>query len=181
MSELGTPSYNPDDWRIFIDSFKKYIKCALLHNFNLYGSIPIGHSPTAKENYEAVKKVPELVHYDDHKWIICVDLKMVNFLLGPQSGYTRFPCFLFLWDSRATDKRCVQREWPKRDVLEVIWLNIINQLLVDHHKIVFPPLHIKLGFMKQFVKVLNKENDCFKYLRESFPVLSEKKTEGWHI
>ena len=27
-----------------------------------------------------------------------------------------------------------------------------------------PPLHIKLGQMKQFFKVLDKEGECFKYL-----------------
>ena len=36
---------------------------------------------------------------DTHKWIICVDLKLVKFRLGQQSGYTKFPCFLCLWDS----------------------------------------------------------------------------------
>ena len=28
------------------------------------------------------------------------DLKMVNFLLGQQSGFTKYPCFLCMWDSR---------------------------------------------------------------------------------
>ena len=36
---------------------------------------------------------------DTHKWIICVNLKLVKFRLGQQSGYTKFPCFLCLWDS----------------------------------------------------------------------------------
>ena len=29
--------------------------------------------------------------------------------------------------------------------------------------------------MKRFFKAFNKENDCFKYLRESFPGASEEK------
>ena len=66
-------------------------------------------------------------------------------------------------------------EWLKRDVLEAGQLNFINYQLVDCQKIDFPPLHIKLKLMKQFVKVLNKENDCYKYLRESFPGLSQEK------
>lgn len=33
----------------------------------------------------------------DHRWMICVDLKIVNFLLGQQSGYTKYLCYLFLW------------------------------------------------------------------------------------
>lgn len=42
-------------------------------------------------------------------------------------------------------------------------------------KVLLPPLHIKLGLMKQFVKALNKEGDCFKYICEKFPILSEEK------
>ncbi|GBO06096.1 hypothetical protein AVEN_245217-1 [Araneus ventricosus] len=38
-----------------------------------------------------------------------------------------------------------------------------------------PPLHIKLGLMKQFVKALPKEGECFKYLCDQFPGLSEAK------
>ena len=41
----------------------------------------------------------EKTGYDQSKWYICVDLKMVNFLLGQQSGF-KYPCFLCMWDSR---------------------------------------------------------------------------------
>ena len=77
----------------FIDSSKS-LKCVLLHNGNLFGAIPIGHSVYLKEKHENLKVVLDLLKYDDHKWIICVDLKMVNFLLGQQGGYTKYPCFL---------------------------------------------------------------------------------------
>ena len=63
-------------------------------------------------------------------------------------------------------------------VLEVGKLNIINHPLKHHEKIVFSPLFIKLGLRKQFVKALNKENDYFKYLCESFPGLSEEKVKA---
>ena len=33
---------------------------------------------------------------------------------------------------------------------------------------VFPP-HIKLGITKQFVKVLEKDGDCFKHICMKFP------------
>ena len=42
-------------------------------------------------------------------------------------------------------------------------------------KVLLPPLHIKLGLMKQFAKALNKEGDCFKYICEKFPIVSEAK------
>ena len=41
-----------------------------------------------------------------------------------------------------------------------------------------PPLHIKLGLMKQFVKALDKNGGCFKYLRRFFPGLSLEKLKG---
>ena len=40
--------------------------------------------------------------------------------------------------------------------------NTQAQPLVERSEIVFPPLHIKLGVMKQVVKELNKEGACFK-------------------
>ena len=38
-----------------------------------------------------------------------------------------------------------------------------------------PPLHIKLGLMKTFVKGLDKNGAAFKYLFEKFPEISEAK------
>ena len=101
---LGIDSYNPTEWRLFIDSSKRSLKCVLLHNGNEYASIPLAHSVHTKEGYDEVKEVLDLIKYKEHNWIICVDLKMVNFLLGQQSGYTKFPCFICLWDGRARDK-----------------------------------------------------------------------------
>jgi len=34
--------------------------------------------------------------------------------------------------------------------------NVINEPLVARDRIILPPLHIKLGLMKQFVKALNR-------------------------
>lgn len=35
---------------------------------------------------------------------------------------------------------------------------------MDPKKTLLPPLHIKLGLMKQFVKASLKEGECFNYL-----------------
>ena len=43
------------------------------------------------------------------------------------------------------------------------------------NNLTLPPLHIKLGLMKQFVKALPKEGPCFKYLTAKFPGLSDAK------
>lgn len=37
-------SYNPEEWKLFIDSSKKKLKAALLHNGNVLHSIPISHA-----------------------------------------------------------------------------------------------------------------------------------------
>ena len=65
-----------------------------------------------------------------------------------------------------------------REFLKVGDKNVINPQLVKREKIVFPPLHIKLGLIKQFVKVLDKNDDCFILLRAIFPNLSEKKLKA---
>ena len=132
----------------------------------------------AKESYCEVKTVLSLLDYDQHRWVICVDLKIVHFLLGQQAGYTKYPCFLCYWDSRARDKHWAQNDWRIREHLLVGEQNIVNEALVSRDKIIFPPLYIKLGLMKQFVKALNKEGQCFGYLRSSFAGLSKKKLKA---
>ena len=97
---MGLSAYRSNDWRLFIDSSKRRLKCLLLHNGNQYGSIPIGHSVTLKENYENITVMLKKLKYCVHQWLICLDLKMVNFLLG----YTKYPCFLCYWDSRANEE-----------------------------------------------------------------------------
>ena len=109
---------------------------------------------------------------------MCVDLKMVCFLLGQQSGFTKYPCFLCLWDSRARSQHWEKKEWPIRGQMDVGEKNIINEPLVDRNKIIFSPLHIKLGLMKQFVKALNKEGNCFEYFCRTFPGLSNEKLKA---
>ena len=56
--------------------------------------------------------------------------------------------------------------------------NVIYEPLVDRSKIIFPPLHIKLGIMKQIVKALDKDGACFSYISNAFPGLSEEKKKA---
>ena len=175
LLEMGLPHYKPEDWRLFIDSSKRSLKCVLLHNGNVFGSIPIGHSVILKEEYGNIKLVLGKLKYHEHGWLICVDLKMVNYLLGQQSGYTKYPCFLCYWDSRAKSQHWNKDDWPLRSSLTVGDKNIINQPLVAAKKIILPPLHIKLGLMKQYVKALDINGECFKYICHAFPGLSEEK------
>lgn len=178
LRQLGFTSYDPKDWRLFLDSSMRSLKCVLLHNGNIYGSVPIGHSVYLKEKHNDIKMVIDLIQYHQHNWIICVDLKMVSFLLGQQRGFTKYPCHLCMWDSRAREKHWFQKEWPIRNTLKAGNPNIINDPIVARENIIFPPLHLKLGFMKQFVKALNHESECFRHLVVTFPGLTIEKIKG---
>ncbi|KAI6647416.1 hypothetical protein LOD99_12412 [Oopsacas minuta] len=116
--------------------------------------------------------------YDEHNWIACVDLKMVNILLGQQSGYTKYPCFLCLWDSRADEVHWEKKNWPVCQKIVVGEKNIINEPIVSRDCIILPPLHIKLRLMKQFVKALNKDGTCFNYLCSVYRGLSIEKLKA---
>ena len=64
--------------------------------------------------------------------------------------------------------------WPKI-TLKVGEKNMHFESLVDPKQVLLPPLHIKLGIMKQLVKALPKDGEIFKYLSSKFPRLSEAK------
>ena len=54
----------------------------LLNNGNKFACVPIGHSVIVKEHHLNVKMVLQKLRYSEYHWAICVDFKMVNFLLG---------------------------------------------------------------------------------------------------
>ena len=110
LLKLGLPAYDSNSWRLFIDGSKCSLKCVLLHNTYEYGSILIGHSTTLKENYKSIKQVLRCIKYCDHNWKLCADLKMVNFLLGQQSGYTKYLWFICEWDSQDKTNHWIIRE-----------------------------------------------------------------------
>ena len=167
--KLEVPQYQPEDCTLFIDSPKRSLKCVLLHNGNRFASVLVAHSTTLKETYEAVKYVLEKIWYDQHGWYICVDLKMVNFLLGQQSGFTKNPCFMCMWDSRDRAQHYTKKDWPLREELVPCRANnIINNSLGDRDRILFPLLYIQLGLIKQFTKALDKDGGCFTYLCHAF-------------
>ena len=97
-----------------------------------------------------------------------------------QTGFTKFCCFLCLWDSRAVNEHYVKRDWMLRTEYEPGVSSVHHIPLVDPDKIFLPPLHIKLGLMKNFVKALGKtESVGFQYLVKNFPkIIAAKLKEG---
>ena len=175
FESLSQP-HEPSEWRLFIDSSKRSLKAVLLHKGNQKPCIPIAHSVHLSETHENMKILLEAINYKTHQWNICGDLKVIGMLMGMQMGFTKFCCFLCLWDSRAVTEHYVKRDWDQRNEYEPGRNSVENIPLVDPQKIFLPPLHIKLGLMKNFVKAMGKSNSAgFQYLVEKFPKMSAAK------
>lgn len=149
--------------------------------------VPVAYSSTLKETYDSVRLVFEKCKYEDHKWDVSGDLKMVALIMGLQLGRTKTPCFICKWI--ATQKRINGTEvfdhyaatWELRDELQPGAMNVIRNSLIPKNKMLLPPLHIKLGLVTQFIKTLKKtnpESQAFKYLTELFPRLSKMKLDA---
>ena len=84
-----------------------------------------------------------------------------------------------MWDSRDRTQHYTKKDWLLREEL-VPWKdrNVINDPLMDRDRILFPPLHIKLGLIKQFTKALDKDGDYFTYLCQVFPGLTMEKLKA---
>jgi hypothetical protein len=131
IREVLGHEYNPELWRLFIDSSKVSLKVVRLHNGNRLTSVLLAHATNMKESYESINLLLGKINYDEFKWKLCDDLKIVALLLGMQLGYTKY-CFLFEWDSREKKNLYVNKPWPKQISL------------TPGEKIYLPPLHIRL-------------------------------------
>ncbi|GBN31814.1 hypothetical protein AVEN_222245-1 [Araneus ventricosus] len=134
-----------------------------------------------KETYETLKYMLSSIECSKHSWHICADLKGIAVLVGLQAGYTKFCCFLCQWDSRDRKKHYIKKVWPKRQFLIPGVKNEENEPLVASEKILLPPLHIKLGLTKNFVKAMNFGGSGFQYLRLKFPKVSEAKIKEGYL
>ncbi|GBN00648.1 hypothetical protein AVEN_154414-1 [Araneus ventricosus] len=128
-----------------------------------------------KETYETQKHMLSSIEYSKHSWNICADLKVIAVLVGLQASYTKFFCFLCQWEYRDRKKVLHKKVWPKRQFLIPGAKNEEKEPIVASEKKFLPPLHIKLGLMKNFVKAMDCGGNGFQYLRLKFPKVSETK------
>lgn len=103
------------------------------------------------------------------------ELKVVEFILGLQGGYTKYLC---LWDGRADDQHYIGQEWGSRLGLKAGSHSVLSHPLVEPSKILLPPFHIKVSLMKNFVKALDKEVRGFAFLHQKFQQKSMEKLEA---
>ncbi|GBO38402.1 hypothetical protein AVEN_86225-1 [Araneus ventricosus] len=129
-----------------------------------------------KETYEILKHMLSSIEYSKHSWHIRADLKVIAVLVGLQAGYTKFVFAFCASGTVGTEKkRYIKKVWPKRQFLIPGVKNGKNEPLSASKKILLPPLHIKLGLMKNFVKAMDCGGSGFRYLRLKFPKVSETK------
>ena len=167
MESLGYQHVS-DQWRLFIDASKTSLKAVLLYNGNTKPSLPLAYAVNMKESYESMKILLEAIEYSKYSWKVCGDLKVISLLLGLQLAYTKHMCFLCLWDSRDDSNHYSRTIWPPRKELAVGRYNVKHTPLIDPQKVYLPPLHIKLGLMKNFVKAMDQHGKGFQYLLEKF-------------
>lgn len=153
------------------------LKAVLLHNENKFPSVPIAYATDLKETYATMEKILRCINYAAHNWKIVSDLKVLTILFGMQGGYTKHPCYFCEWDSRALNKY-ERTEWPPRTMFKLGQKNVLNIPLVRPENIILPPLHLKLGYMKQFVKALKTDSEAFRHLQNAFPKLSDAKVKA---
>ncbi|XP_051155322.1 uncharacterized protein LOC127277918 [Leptopilina boulardi] len=177
-NEKNFASYVSNEWRLFIDGSTTILKAVLLHNENKVPSVPLAYATDMKETYEILEKILRLIKYPQHEWQIVSDLKVLTILFGMQGGYTKHPCYLCELDSRAPN-RYAKSEWPSRQYFKIGQKNVLNPPLVRPENVILPPLHLKLGYIKQFLKKLKWDGVAICYLKEVvFPKLSDAKLKG---
>lgn len=174
---IGHP-YDPSDWRLFIDGSVKSIKGVLLHIGNIYPSIPIMYATKVKETYENIKIILRLIKYEEHSWLICCDLKIVAIMMGLKSGYPKQQCFICLWEGRRKDLHYTDFQWQNRLEFKTGSESVIHEPLVPKERIIIPPLHIKLGLVRNFVKALQPDGEPINVIKAIFPSLSKSKIEN---
>ena len=80
------------------------------------------------------------------------------------------------WDVCTTAQHYETKQWPTRNLYALGVKNFQHIPLVNPDKVLMPPLYIKLGLMKNFVKALAKQNsNGFEFLCEKFTELSQAK------
>lgn len=76
------PVHNPDEWHLFIDSLQISLKAVFLHNGNIYPPVPLAYSFHVKKSHESICSLLNSMDYDECKWKMCGDMKVLELLLG---------------------------------------------------------------------------------------------------
>ena len=149
------------------------------HNWNICGHLKLKEQCNfmcfhSVVRYFIFQSSPYFIFNNVH----IIPFQVVSLILGMQEGYPKYPCFLCLWDIWADHKHYLRNEWPSRETLQVGSHNEVADPLVKPRQVMLPPLHEKLGLMKNFVKVINKESPAFAFIKHTLPQVSDAKLKA---
>ena len=114
---------------------------------------------------------PSLGRCKDHQFQESEQIRSLVFLWVCKRASQSTVVFC-LWDSRAVSQHYKQRDWGSRSTFVPGEHSLKENPLVDMNKVLLlPPLHIKLGLMKNFVKALHKNGAAFQHLSTVSQVL----------
>jgi len=118
-------------------------------------------------------------NYAEFSWYVCGDFKMLVFCWVSRVAIPNTLVFFACGTTELMESR-VLREDPLAAKAR------INTRKVQCHqgvtckrgKSFITPLHIKLGLVKQFVKVLDIKGETFQVIRAMIPKMSDAKLKG---
>jgi len=61
----------------------------------------------------------------------------------------------------------------QKKILEPGHKNVKHLSLVESSRILLPPLHVKLGLMRDFVKAMEHNGTAFLYVQQKFSLVSD--------
>lgn len=94
---------------------------------------------------ETTQFILNLITYMDSIWKVNTHFKVPAMLLELKGNFTKYCCFLCLYDSISTNKHCFVNA-PKTEFISGK-SNIKYLLLIYHQNAILPPLHTKLCVM----------------------------------
>lgn len=174
-----------NDWRLFLDGSSNSLKVVLLHNENTLPSVPLAYCKKLPEKYENMQQILNFIGYNTYGWEVIADYKLINILSGLMGAASKNPCAFCLWDAKYKGQdKFSKKDWPSRPQWSTNTTgkhihNAIKPPLVPISKILFPPLHIKIGLVTQlFKKVYALNLKARKELSNLFPSLSQAKMKA---
>jgi hypothetical protein len=91
--EAFIQQYDPNDWILFIDSWKMGFGAVMVHNRNAYPAVPIRCAIHMKELYENVHLPVQHRQCDKYSCHLCGVTKVATLLVRLQVGDIKF-CFI---------------------------------------------------------------------------------------
>lgn len=111
-----------------------------------------------KETHENMENLLRKINYNQYKWKICSDLKMMAILSGLKKGFSKYPCHICLFDSRGNIEQHYDKfDWPERPGYVMNEFSIEAKPLVEADRFILPPLHVKLGLIRTFIVTALKQ------------------------